>query len=104
MPSSHEAAQGAAGARPGPACYGRGGREPTVTDANLVLGRISADTFADLGLQIQPDLAAEAVTRGVAEPLSMSLEQAAEGIVRLVTNHMANAVREITIGRGAVPR
>ena len=55
-----------AGARPGPACYGRGGHEPTVTDANLVLGRISADTFADLGLQIQPDLAAEAVTRGVA--------------------------------------
>ena len=103
MPSSHEAAQGAAGARPGPACYGRGGREPTVTDANLVLGRISADTFADLGLQIQPDLAAEAVTRGVAEPLSMSLEQAAEGIVRLVTNHMANAVREITIGRGLSP-
>ncbi len=92
-----------AGARPGPACYGRGGREPTVTDANLVLGRISADTFADLGLQIQPDLAAEAVTRGVAEPLSMSLEQAAEGIVRLVTNHMANAVREITIGRGLSP-
>ena len=92
-----------AGARPGPACYGRGGREPTVTDANLVLGRIRADTFADLGLQIQPELAAEAVTRGVAQPLDLSLEEAADGIVRLVTNHMANAVREITIGRGLSP-
>jgi len=92
-----------AGARPGPACYGRGGREPTVTDANLVLGRIGADTFAQLGLEIQPDLAADAVTRAVARPLGMSLEQAAEGIVRLVTNHMANAVREITIGRGLSP-
>ena len=93
-----------AGARPGPACYGRGGRQPTVTDANLVLGRIGADTFANLGLEIQPDLAAEAVTRGVARPLGMGLEQAAEGIVRLVTNHMANAVREITIGRGLSPK
>lgn len=93
-----------AGARPGPACYGRGGREPTVTDANLVLGRISADTFAHLGLEIQPDLAADAVTRGVARPLRMGLEQAAEGVVRLVTNHMANAVREITIGRGLSPK
>ena len=93
-----------AGARPGPACYGRGGREPTVTDANLVLGRISADAFADLGLQVQPELAADAVTRGVARPLGMSLEEAADGIVRLVTNHMANAVREITIGRGLSPK
>ena len=92
-----------AGARPGPACYGRGGREPTVTDANLVLGRIGADTFAPLGLEVQPDLAADAVTCEVAGPLGMSLEQAAEGIVRLVTNHMANAVREITIGRGLSP-
>ena len=92
-----------AGARPGPACYGRGGREPTVTDANLVLGRIGTDAFAAPGLQIRPDLAADAVTRRVARPLGMSLEQAAEGIVRLVTNHMANAVREITIGRGLSP-
>ncbi len=92
-----------AGAQPGPACYGRGGREPTVTDANLVLGRISADTFADLDLQVQPDLAADAVARGVARPLGMSVEEAADGIVRLVTNHMANAVREITIGRGLSP-
>lgn len=93
-----------AGARPGPACYGRGGREPTVTDANLVMGRIGTDTFAHLGLSIQPELAADAVTCGVARPLGMSPERAAEGIVRLVTNHMANAVREITIGRGLSPK
>ncbi|MCY4113106.1 MAG: hydantoinase/oxoprolinase family protein [Chloroflexi bacterium] len=93
-----------AGARPGPACYGRGGREPTVTDANLALGRISADTFAHLGLEIRPNLAADAVTREVARPLGMDVEQAAEGIVRLVTNHMANAVRDITIGRGLSPK
>jgi len=93
-----------AGARPGPACYGRGGHEPTVTDANLVLGRIGAETFAPLGLEVQPDLAADAVTRGVARPLGMNLEEASEGIVRLVTNHMANAVREITIGRGRSPK
>ncbi len=89
-----------AGANPGPACYGLGGSEPTVTDANLVLGRY--DPAAPLGgvLSLQPALAREAVERAVARPLGMSVEQAAAGIVRIVNAHMEGAVRTISLERG----
>jgi N-methylhydantoinase A len=89
-----------AGAHPGPACYGLGGSEPTVTDANLILGRY--DPSAPLGgvLALDAELAREAVERSVARPLGMSVERAAAGIVRIVNAHMEGAVRTISLERG----
>jgi N-methylhydantoinase A len=89
-----------AGANPGPACYGLGGREPTVTDANLILGRY--DPGAPLGgaLALDAGLAREAIERSVARPLGMTVEQAAAGIVRIVNAHMEGAVRTISLERG----
>ncbi len=89
-----------AGAQPGPACYGLGGTEPTVTDANLVLGRIGADRF--LGGEMQLDVAAArtALTSHVAEPLGMSLTAAADGILRIAATAMSYAVKTVTTERG----
>ncbi len=89
-----------AGAQPGPACYGLGGAEPTVTDANLVLGRISADRF--LGGEMQLDVAAAhaALKTHVAEPLGMSLTAAADGILRIAATTMSYAVKRVTVERG----
>jgi N-methylhydantoinase A len=89
-----------AGAQPGPACYGLGGTEPTVTDANLVLGRIGADRF--LGGEMQLDVAAAqtALKTYVAEPLGMSLTAAADGILRIAATTMSYAVKRVTIERG----
>jgi len=91
-----------AGAEPGPACYGRGGTEPTVTDANVVLGRLGTRL---LGGAIRPDreLARNAVG-ALAEKLGVaSVEAMAEGIVRIAVAQMANAIREISIERGYDP-
>lgn len=91
-----------AGAEPGPACYGRGGTEPTVTDANVVLGRLGTRL---LGRAIRPDpgLARRAVG-ALAEQLGVaSIEAMAEGIVRVAVAQMANAIREISIERGYDP-
>src|SRR5579871_524635 len=89
-----------AGAEPGPACYGLGGTRPTVTDANLVLGRIGADRF--LGGEMQLDVAAArtALTTHVAEPLGMSLTDAADGILRIAATAMSYAVKTVTTERG----
>jgi N-methylhydantoinase A len=89
-----------AGAQPGPACYGLGGTQPTVTDANLVLGRIGADRF--LGGEMQLDVAAAqmALKTRVAEPLAMSLTAAADGILRIAATTMSYAVKRVTIERG----
>jgi N-methylhydantoinase A len=91
---------GSAGADPGPACYGLGGTEPTVTDANLILGRY--DPAAPLGgaLALDTERAREAVQRAIATPLEMTVEQAAAGIVRIVNAHMEGAVRTISLERG----
>ena len=91
-----------AGADPGPACYGRGGEQPTVTDANLVLGRIPA---ALLGgeLALDADAGANAVG-GTAEQLGLSLEEAAYGILEIAAFTMAGAVREVSVKRGRDPR
>jgi N-methylhydantoinase A len=93
-----------AGARPGPACYGRGGDRPTVTDANLVLGRLDPEAF--LGGRMRLDLAAarRVVERDVAAPLGLSLEAAARGIVSVATAQMADAIRVMTVERGLDPR
>jgi N-methylhydantoinase A len=88
-----------AGADPGPASYGRGGDEPTVTDANLLLGRLDGDFFLGGELPLDPELAAAAVER-VAAPLGMTLEQAADAIVSVAVENMAGAIRLVTVDRG----
>ena len=92
-----------AGADPGPVCYGRGAREPTVTDAHLVLGRIPPEL---LNGEVRLDrAAAERVIRAcIAEPLGMSVEAAAEGILAIVNANMAGAIRLVSIERGHDPR
>jgi N-methylhydantoinase A len=90
-----------AGADPGPACYGRGGTRPTVTDANLLLGRIDPT----LGGKFELDrAAAEAALRTVAEPLGMSVLDCAEGIAEIVSENMAAAIRMVSTDRGRDPR
>ena len=93
-----------AGADPGPACYGRGGTRPTVTDANLVLGRLNSEYF--LGGEIELDAAAarEAIATHCAEPLGMELIAAANGIVEIANAAMVNALRLVSVQRGYDPR
>ena len=95
---------GSAGADPGPVCYRRGGTEPTVTDANLVLGRISASRFLGGAMPLDADAAAESIGRDLAGPLGLSSEDAAAGVARLAEVKMALAVRSITTERGLDPR
>jgi N-methylhydantoinase A len=90
-----------AGADPGPACYGRGGTRPTVTDANLVLGRI--DPTLGGKLRLDPDAAARAI-QTVADPLGMSVVHCAEGITEIVSENMAAAIRMVSTDRGRDPR
>ena len=92
-----------AGAVPGPACYGRGGHDPTVTDANVVLGRILADRFLGGGMTIEIDRAVRAV-RPLADRMGRSLTDAALGVVRVAEANMAAAVRAVTSQRGHDPR
>jgi N-methylhydantoinase A len=97
-----------ASSNPGPACYGRGGEEPTVTDANLVLGYVDPEvvfgTAAD-GRSIHPDRdLAEAAIARVAEPLGLSVIDAALGIVEIANTKMANLLENVVIGRGFDPR
>lgn len=89
-----------AGAVPGPACYGGGGTDATVTDANVLLGRIAPDLF--LGGEMRLDLAAarEVVERAIASPLGMDTLAAADGIVRIAVNQMASVVKRVTTARG----
>jgi N-methylhydantoinase A len=92
-----------AGANPGPVCYGEGGTEPTVTDANLVLGRINPDYFLGGSLKLDFDAAALALKR-LGEELGMSLEQVASAVVELVDANMVNAIRVVSIDQGLDPR
>ena len=92
-----------AGADPGPACYGRGGVEPTVTDANVVLGYMPAGTVADGQISISAELAEQAVRR-VAEPLGLTLLEAASGIHRIANARMTRALRSVSSEKGRDPR
>ena len=92
-----------AGADPGPAAYGRGGAEPTVTDANLVLGRLDPDNFLGGAMRLDPAAARRAVA-GLAERLGLGLEDAAEGILTIVNANMANAISSRTVQKGLDPR
>jgi len=92
-----------AGANPGPACYGRGGTEPTVTDANLVLGRVDPDWFAGGQVSLDRDAALQAL-RTVGDQLGLDAIAMAEGICDVANSQMAQAIRTITISRGIEPR
>lgn len=92
-----------AGAHPGPACYSNGNRQPTNTDANVVLGRLGT-SLAGGKIMLDPKLAAEAVGEGVAQRLGLSLPQAADAILRVANANMSDAVRLISISRGYDPR
>jgi N-methylhydantoinase A len=91
-----------AGAEPGPACYGRGGEEPTVSDAHLVLGHLTPSLLGGR-MALNPALAARAVQR-IATPLGLSLEAAARGILAIADNNMVGAIRVVSVERGHDPR
>lgn len=89
-----------AGADPGPACYGRGGSRPTVTDADLVLGRLTPETFGAAGIDLDSDAAARAVGEAVGGPLSLEVGAAAVGVSEMVDENMANAARVHAVENG----
>ena len=93
-----------AGSEPGPACYGRGGTLPTMTDASVVLGYIDPMRFAGGTLTLRPELARTAIAEAIATPLGMSVEHAALGMHRVLNAQMAEAIRLVSIGRGIDPR
>lgn len=93
-----------AGADPGPVCYAKGGEEPTVTDAQVVLGRLDADKLLGGDLKVDADLARQAIDEKLAKPLGLSVEEAALGIIKIVNNNMALAIRANSVARGFDPR
>ena len=93
-----------AGAQPGPACYGRGGTEPTVTDADLVLGYLDAGSFLDGHMALDRQAAHRAIHQHIAEPMNISVEEAASGIFDIANNSMINAIRYVSVARGRDPR
>lgn len=93
-----------AGAKPGPVCYGRGGSEPTCSDANLVLGYLNKDFFAGGRLRLDADAAFKAITERIAEPLGIETVAAAAGMYKVMNVNMASAIREISVQKGYDPR
>jgi N-methylhydantoinase A len=93
-----------AGAQPGPAAYGRGGKRPTVTDALVILGYLNQEMLLGGRMQIDAEAARRAVGEGVAAPLKLSLEQAALGIFKIVNANMVNGIRRVSIEKGYDPR
>ncbi len=93
-----------AGGEPGPACYGRGNERPTVTDANMVLGLLNPEALAGGSLRVNPALSARAIEAHIAQPLGISLMQAAHGIRAVANAGMARALRAVTVERGRDPR
>jgi N-methylhydantoinase A len=93
-----------AGAKPGPACYGAGGEEPTVTDANVVLGYLDPDAFLGGRRRLRDDLSRKAVDSRVGEPLGLDTLQAAAGVVEIVNANMVGGIRAVSVERGIDPR
>lgn len=93
-----------AGADPGPACYGRGGANPTTTDANVVLGYINPDFYLGGEFAIDKEAAVAAIRTAIAEPLGLGVTEAAYGIYRLVNTNMADATKVVSVERGHDPR
>ena len=92
-----------AGAQPGPACYSTGGIEPTVTDANVVLGRIDPDSFLGGRMQLDAE-ASRSVVGELAKEFGLTVDKMAEGILDVINSKMANAIRTMTISKGIDPR
>ncbi len=93
-----------AGASPGPVCFGRGGQEPTVTDAHLLLGRLDPDDFLGGRMKLDRDGARAAIDARIARPLGLDTISAAQGIISIAETNMANAIRSKTVERGLDPR
>jgi N-methylhydantoinase A len=93
-----------AGANPGPVCYGRGGTEPTATDADLVLGVLDPDNFIGGQMKLDKDAAARAIEEKIAKPLGLSVMEAAWGIRQILDSRMADLMRRMTLERGYNPR
>ena len=93
-----------AGAMPGPACYGRGGKSPTVTDANMALGRLNQRSLLDGRMAVFPERARDAIEQTLCQPLGLDLTAAAAGILDIVNVNMMGAVRVISVERGDDPR
>lgn len=93
-----------AGAVPGPACYGNGGTEPTVTDAQIALGRLDEDQFLGGDLSIDANKARSAIEQHIASPLGISIDEAALGILKIVNNNMALAINANSVAKGIDPR
>ncbi|MGE5572612.1 MAG: hydantoinase/oxoprolinase family protein [Bacteroidota bacterium] len=89
-----------AGAKPGPAAYNRGGTQPTVTDANIVLGRINPERILGGRMEIHRDLAEQALKRGICDKTGMDLFSAAKGIIAVVNSNMVRAIRIVSVERG----
>jgi N-methylhydantoinase A len=92
-----------AGSVPGPACYGRGGTKPTVTDASLILGFIDPKYFLGGAMELHEDQARGALERGVGKPLGLGSDESAAGVIRVVTERMVGAIEEITLRQGIDP-
>src|SRR5204863_1955491 len=93
-----------AGADPGPMCYRGGGTEPTITDANLVLGRLDPDDFLGGQMALDAEAAALGILEKIADPLAMSTTDAAQAIVDIAVAKMSLAVREVSVAKGYDPR
>lgn len=93
-----------AGSEPGPVCYGLGGQEPTVTDANLILGRLSPERFLGGDMKLDPELCRRVFDEKLAKPLGLGIEQAAEGVIKIAAATMSNVVKRVTTERGVDAR
>jgi N-methylhydantoinase A len=93
-----------AGAVPGPACYNKGGTDPTVTDANLVLGRIDPLYYLGGEMTVDRELSAKVIREKIAAPLGLSLEKAAEGMIRVINAGMSKGIRYVSVEKGYDPR
>lgn len=93
-----------AGASPGPVCYGGGGTEPTVSDADLILGYLNPEYFLGGRMKLDKDAAVTAVEEKIARPLGMNVTEAASGIYRIANAHMTDLIRKVTVERGHDPR
>lgn len=93
-----------AGSEPGPICYGRGGTRPTITDANLILGRLDPDRLTAVQSRVSLDDIRAIFERDLAKPLGMTIEEAAAAVIRLGNVHMSGAIRMVSLSRGYDPR
>lgn len=93
-----------AGALPGPACYGKGGQEPTTCDANVVVGRLRPGSLLDGAMTLDAEMARQVIAAKFSGQLGLDVEDAAEGILRITNENMANGIRGMTVKRGLDPR